>query len=60
MDFGKFCLNNKRMINKFIAVGRAEKKGLTLKLKDIVRNVPNLLDFENKRAYFLKELKKRN
>jgi len=64
LDFGKFLLNNKRIINKFVAIGWAEekknKKGLNLKLNDIVRNVPNLLDFENKRTYFLKEMAKRN
>jgi hypothetical protein len=60
------------MLNKFLKVdipeqGRKkklekeqEKGGLDLKLEEIVKYMPNLLNFDNKRAYFIKELRKRN
>ena len=46
--FSVFCLNNKKAINKLLQ-GRAT---LGLQLADIVKYMPNLLDFETKRAYF--------
>lgn len=72
-NFGVFCLNNKKVLNEFLKLDlpdqsrrrRPEKEivddnGLDLKLEDIVKYMPNLLDFDNKRAYFTKELRKRN
>jgi hypothetical protein len=35
-----------------------EDTGIILKVKEIVRYMPHLLDFENKRIYFKAELKK--
>lgn len=50
-----FCLANKRLINKLIK----SKPGLFVnELEGLIRHMPNLLDFENKRVYFRKELQK--
>ena len=54
-QFSVFCLNNKKAINKLLA---SKNKPIDLKLADIVRYMPNLLDFDNKRAYFVKELER--
>ena len=54
-QFSVFCLNNKKAINKLLS---SKNKSIDLKLADIVRYMPNLLDFDNKRAYFVKELER--
>ena len=54
-QFSVFCLNNKKAINKLLS---SKNKSIDLKLGDIVRYMPNLLDFDNKRAYFVKELER--
>ena len=54
-QFSVFCLNNKKAINKLLS---SKNKAIDLKLADIVRYMPNLLDFDNKRAHFAKELER--
>lgn len=54
-QFSVFCLNNKKAINKLIQKNRAS---LGIQLADIVKYMPNLLDFESKRDYFNKEIEK--
>lgn len=51
--FAQFCLSNKKAINKFLQL---RAKTQTDRLSEIMIYVPNLLDFENKRAFFKKEL----
>jgi E3 ubiquitin-protein ligase HUWE1 len=46
---------NKRIINKMI---KAKPALFTNELDGFVRYMPNLLDFENKRSYFKKEIHK--
>lgn len=68
-EFGAFCINNKRIINKFLQFNDAPQRGRragqqapdepNISMKDIVRFMPHLLTFENKRAYFQRELQKR-
>ena len=52
-EISRFCRVNKRLINQLIkkrpAFASAEIEGL-------IRNMPDLLDFDNKRIYFKKEL----
>lgn len=50
-----FCLVNKRIINKMI---KAKPALFSNELDGFVRYMPNLLDFENKRSYFKKEIHK--
>ena len=61
----RFCLQNKALLNKLVkAVYVAGAKDKEAASKDIttitefIRFMPNLLDFENKRMYFKKEIKK--
>lgn len=61
----RFCLQNKALLNKLVkAVYVASAKDKEAASKDIttitefIRFMPNLLDFENKRMYFKKEIKK--
>lgn len=63
--FNVFCLQNKPLLNKLVkGVYTASAKDKESAAKDIatitefVRFMPNLLDFENKRMYFKKEIKK--
>ena len=54
-ELSRFCLANKRIINKMIK----QKPSLFVnELEGLIKYMPNLLDFENKRTYFKKELAK--
>jgi len=50
-NFGRFCMQNKRIINKLISVKNSDTE-----LNKLVAHVPILIDFENKKAYFKKEM----
>lgn len=52
-DLSNFCLVNKRVINKLIKSKNAQVTG---EFEGLFKYMPNLLDFENKRNYFKKEL----
>lgn len=52
--FSDFCLKNKKAINSLLQ-GR-NKANIGISMADIVKYMPNLLDFESKRSYFSKEL----
>jgi E3 ubiquitin-protein ligase HUWE1 len=54
-ELSNFCMVNKRIINKMIK----QKPNLFVnELEGLIRHMPNLLDFDNKRTYFKKELGK--
>ena len=53
--FIKFCLVHKKVINSFI---RANQQILNDSLRNVVSQVPQILDFDNKRLLFRSELKK--
>lgn len=54
-ELNSFCLINKRIINKLIK----QKTSLYVnELEGLIKHMPNLLDFDNKRTYFKKELAK--
>lgn len=54
-ELNRFCLVNKRVINKLIK----QKISIFInELEVLIQLMPNLLDFENKRTYFKKELTK--
>mmetsp|Transcript_37414 Transcript_37414/g.45579 ORF Transcript_37414/g.45579 Transcript_37414/m.45579 type:complete len:255 (-) Transcript_37414:1244-2008(-) len=55
-QFTDFCLRNKKAINLLLQ-GR-NKANIGISITDIVKYMPNLLDFESKRAFFAKELEK--
>ena len=55
-QFSVFCLNNKKAINKLLSA--KNRSAIDLKLSDVVQYMPNLLDFDNKRAYFSRELER--
>jgi hypothetical protein len=54
-EMTQFCLVNKKIINKMIKTKPALFES---ELHGFIRYMPNLLDFENKRAYFKKEINK--
>lgn len=54
-DFSRFCMANKRLINKMI---KQRPSMFVKELEQMIKYMPNLLDFENKRTYFKKELAK--
>ena len=54
-ELNKFCLCNKRIINKMI---KLKPTLFVNELEGLIRYMPNLLDFDNKRTYFKKELAK--
>lgn len=55
-QFSVFCLNNKKAINKLLQ-GKV-RASLGIQLSDIVKYMPNLMDFELKREYFYAEIEK--
>jgi len=64
-QFNLFCLQNKVILNKLVKnVLSASARDKESSVKDIItvseyiKFMPNLLDFENKRMYFKKEIKK--
>lgn len=54
--FSTFCLNNKKIINKIFKDNKLNDSNL--KLNDVIRYMPNLLDFANKKAYFYSKIEK--
>lgn len=65
--FNNFCLQNQSILNKLVKAiygGNQREREKDSKAKDMatiseyIKFMPNLLDFENKRIYFKKELKK--
>lgn len=54
-EFSNFVLANKRIINKLI---KTKTNLFANELEGLVRHMPNLLDFDNKRIYFKRELAK--
>jgi hypothetical protein len=54
-DLSNFCLANKRVINKLIKTKTSYFVG---ELEGLFKHMPNLLDFDNKRIYFKRELAK--
>lgn len=68
-DFNNFCLVNKAILNKIVkniynASGNSAQEQLEnhqrelSTVSDYIKYMPNLLDFDNKRMYFKKEIKK--
>lgn len=53
--FGRFCMQNKRTINKLISAKNTDPE-----LSKLVAQVPSIVDFENKKAYFKREMTKLN
>lgn len=49
----KFCVANKRIINKLI---KNKPQLFVRELEGLIKHMPNLLDFDNKRIYFKREL----
>jgi len=68
IDFNNFCLVNKAMLNKIVKniynAGNNNQESAEnhqremSTVSDYIKYMPNLLDFENKRMYFKKEIKK--
>jgi len=56
-EFAKFCLNNKSMINELVSV-KTSIQEQSLNFDNLVLYMPNILNFENKRVHFKKELDK--
>jgi hypothetical protein len=54
-ELSSFCMVNKRIINKMI---KSKPNLFVNELEGLIRHMPNLLDFDNKRIYFKKELTK--
>lgn len=54
-QLSQFCLVNKRIINKMI---KSKPSLFANELEGLIKHMPNLLDFENKRVYFKKEIAK--
>jgi len=50
-----FCLKNKRVINQLI---KKQNQAFLGEVEVFIQHMPNLLDFENKRVFFKKEIKK--
>lgn len=51
-EFAALCLKNKKAINQYLQL----KTRTDFSITDIVSYMPNILSFENKRAYFKKEI----
>jgi hypothetical protein len=54
-ELSQFCMINKRIINKMI---KTRSHAFANELEGLIKHMPNILDFDNKRAYFKKELQK--
>ncbi|CDW76386.1 ubiquitin-protein ligase [Stylonychia lemnae] len=54
-ELSNFCLCNKRLINKLI---KSKSQMFTNEVEALIKQMPNLLDFDNKRIYFKRELQK--
>jgi hypothetical protein len=55
-EFCKLCMINKQIINKIFTTPSSDSS--TFSLSTFVKAMPNLLNFENKRAFFRKEIDK--
>lgn len=53
-EFASLCLKNKKAINQYLQ----SKNRSDFSITDIVSYMPNILSFENKRAYFKKEVQR--
>lgn len=56
-EFGKFCLNNKEIINQLLTL-KTTGNVSSLNVPTLIKHMPNVLNFDNKRAFFRKELEK--
>lgn len=54
-ELSLFCMVNKRIINKMI---KSRQHMFANELEGLIKHMPNILDFDNKRAHFKKELAK--
>lgn len=54
-ELNRFCTLNKKIINQLI---KSKPNLFVEELEELIKYMPNLLDFENKRQYFRKELAK--
>ncbi|TNV74568.1 hypothetical protein FGO68_gene5813 [Halteria grandinella] len=54
-ELSNFCMVNKRIINKMI---KSRSHMFANELEGLIKHMPNILDFDNKRAHFKKELTK--
>lgn len=54
-ELSHFCMMNKRIINKMI---KTRSHLFANELEGLIKHMPNILDFDNKRVYFKKELAK--
>lgn len=57
-EFCKFCLINKDIINKMVTMPPSYQSTCSLTLSAFVKAMPNILNFENKRSYFRREIDK--
>jgi hypothetical protein len=55
LELSQFCMVNKRLINRMI---KQRAHLFANELEGMIKHMPNILDFENKRNYFKKELNK--
>jgi len=53
-EFASLCLKNKKAINQYLQL--KSRTFTDFSIQDIVSYMPNILNFENKRAYFKKEI----
>ncbi len=51
----ELCFSNKKVVNKLI---KQKSQNFLQEMEPIIRQMPNLLDFENKRFFFRQELRK--
>jgi E3 ubiquitin-protein ligase HUWE1 len=56
VHFSSFCLNNKKIINKILKNNQLSE--INLKLNDVIKYMPNLLDFTNKKSYFYQKIER--
>jgi hypothetical protein len=56
-ELSKFCVDNKKMINKIIKQ-KTSSNIFSTELEGLIKHMPNLLDFDNKRTFFKRELAK--
>lgn len=55
-EFASLCLKNKKAINQYLQLKTRTFNDFSI--TDIINYMPNILNFENKRAYFKKEIDK--
>jgi hypothetical protein len=59
-EFNKFCFGCKAILNKHFKsiMSSRESQNANSIVKDFIKSMPHVLDFENKRALFKREIKK--